>query len=147
MALLLATARGKGRKAGWKGAALVMTALFVFAAAVQYNDPDGALWMAVYGAAALLNLLFITTRVSWLILAVASGIALLWAGTIIPEVWGQVSWRALVGRFSMKTEAIEKTREMVGLLIIAVWTAVQAAVVRRQIREERTPGGRNREEA
>lgn len=37
-----------------------LTLLFIYALAVQYNDPDPALWVAIYGLAAAAGLLSLT---------------------------------------------------------------------------------------
>jgi len=58
-----------------------MAALFAFAAAVQYNDPDPLRWMAIYGLAMLACGLALAGRLSWLPPALLGLIALIWAGT------------------------------------------------------------------
>ena len=98
--------------------------LFLFAAAVQYNDPDPIQWIAIYTLAAIASILFLVRKQNRIFPAIVGGIALLWAillilqlfGTSMPIVWGDV-----FGRADMKTEAVELTREIFGLLIVTGW--------------------------
>ena len=101
-----------------------MAALFAFAAAVQYNDPDPLRWMAIYGLAMLACGLALAGRLSWLPPALLGLIALVWAGTLAPGVVGRVSLGELFQSYGMLTPAVEGGREMGGLLIVAVWMGV-----------------------
>ena len=101
-------------------------AVFLLSAAVQYNDPDPLLWIAIYGGAALLTWLFIRERLNWTVPAI-TGIALLfWAVFLLPQVWGVVGISDLFEAWEMQNIAIETAREAGGLLIIAVWFLVVA---------------------
>ena len=107
-----------------------MTVVFLLSAAVQYNDPDGILWILVYGVAAAVCVGFAMGRAkAWHASVVAIG-ALIWAVTLIPGFWGQVSASDLFGSMSMKTMAVERAREFGGLLIIAVWCSLIARLAR-----------------
>jgi hypothetical protein len=44
--------------------ALFFAVMFILFAIVQYNDPDPAFWMAIYGYAALVSLMFFLRRFS-----------------------------------------------------------------------------------
>jgi len=101
-----------------------MAALFAFAAAVQYNDPDPLRWMAIYGLAMLACGLALAGRLSWLPPALVGLIALVWAGTLAPGVVGRVSVGELFQSYGMLSPAVEEGREMGGLLIVAVWMAL-----------------------
>ena len=101
-----------------------MAALFAFAAAVQYNDPDPLRWMAIYGLAMLACGLALAGRLSWLPPALLGLIALIWAGTLAPGVVGRVSVGELFQSYGMLSPAVEEGREMGGLLIVAVWMAL-----------------------
>lgn len=116
---------------------VLMAAVFAFAAAVQYNDPDGLAWMALYGTAAICSILFITGHLTWWVPAVIGGIALVWAGFIAPDVIGRIPWSSIFARFEMESSAVENAREMGGLLIVTVWTAGLAAVSYRTPTSER----------
>ena len=102
----------------------MMAALFAFAAAVQYNDPDPLRWMAIYGLAMLACGLALAGRLSWLPPALLGLIALVWAGTLAPGVVGRVSVGELFQSYGMLSPAVEEGREMGGLLIVAVWMGV-----------------------
>lgn len=108
-------------------ATTVMGLLFLLALVLQYNDPDPLPWMAIYGAAALCCLLALGGRLSrWLPVLVGLA-ALAWAAVLAPGVVGKVGPRDLFREVSMATPAIEEGREMVGLLIVALWMLVLLA--------------------
>jgi hypothetical protein len=109
-----------------RAASGVMAALFVFAAAVQYNDPDPLRWMAIYLAAAAACVLAVLRRLPrWLPIVVGLA-ALAWAATLSPHVLGRVGMGELVQAWEMKDVRVEEGREMYGLLIVAGWMAVLA---------------------
>ncbi len=105
-----------------------MAILFLFAVAVQYNDPDPLRWMAIYGLAALACGLWLAGRLPRLGPVVIGLAALAWAATLAPGVVGQVSMGDLFESYAMKSEPVEEAREMGGLLIVSVWMAVLALV-------------------
>ncbi|HEX8693799.1 MAG TPA: transmembrane 220 family protein [Longimicrobium sp.] len=109
---------------------LPMAALFVFAAAVQYNDPDPLRWMALYLAAAAACGLAAAGRLPrWLPAAVGLA-ALAWAAALAPGVWGRVRPGDLFAEWEMANTAVEEARETGGLLIVAAWMLVLAVVPR-----------------
>lgn len=111
---------------------IVMMLVFVFGAAVQYNDPDPVGWMAIYLAAALVCLLALRRwPPRWLPWTIA-GVAVLWAATFIPgAIASRVRPDELVEEFEMASPVIEEARELYGLLLIAVWMVVLAIMSRR----------------
>jgi hypothetical protein len=99
----------------------LMAALFIFAAAVQYNDPDPWRWMAVYltAAAACAGAFFNRNRA----LPAAVGLAALaWAAALAPRV----PFSGLFARWEMKDAAVEESREFWGLVVVAGWMAALA---------------------
>ncbi len=98
----------------------VMLILFLFWAGFQYNDPDGLLWMAVYGAAAIECVLFFMGRLPRIL-------ALLYGGLCI--AWALVLWIGVVVNSEFVFD--ETGREAMGLMICAIWTAF---LVRVQVR-------------
>lgn len=108
--------------------------LFLFGAAVQYNDPDPLRWMLLYLAAAVACLLAAANRSVWQLAAVTGLVALAWAATLAPGVLGDVRIGELVGAWEMKNERVERGREMGGLLIVFAWMAVLAWTGRRRAR-------------
>lgn len=104
--------------------------LFVFAAIVQYNDPDPARWIALYGAAAAVSFLATwpvgAARRFWIAPAIVAVVALLWsAGIWLGTRHPLMPWR-MFEQWEMKDAAVEETRETFGLFIIAVWMLVTA---------------------
>lgn len=102
----------------------VMLSAFVFSVVVQLNDPDPIAWVLIYGAAAVASLLAMLGRGHWAPPAVVAVLAGAWAASIAPRVVGEVPFGDMFGAFEMESVAIEESREMYGLLIIAVWMAV-----------------------
>jgi hypothetical protein len=89
----------------------VFTILFVWAALLQYNDPDALLWYFIYGVAAVASFLFFLDKLTWpfavgLTLAYAIGVWVFW-----PEHFEGVS---IDGG---NIDNIEHARESLGLLI------------------------------
>lgn len=107
-----------------KIANLVMLVAFVFGVLVQYNDPDPARWMAMYGAAAVACGWYAAGRKTWVVPAVVLMIAAIWAGTLAPAALGKVGFGELFEAFEMKDERVEIGREFGGLTIIAAWMLV-----------------------
>jgi Transmembrane family 220, helix len=106
----------------------LMTMLFLFAVAVQHNDPDPLRWMAIYGLAALACGLSLAGRLGRLVPALIGLGALVWAGTLAPGVVGRVSVGELFQSYTMMSEPVEEAREMGGFLIVAAWMSVLALV-------------------
>lgn len=110
----------------------LLALLFVFGAAVQYNDPDPLRWMAIYLAAAVACVLAVLGRLRWWLPAAVGGVALVWAALLSPRVVGRVGVAELFPAWEMGSLRIEEGREMYGLLIIAFWMAVLVVAARRQ---------------
>lgn len=113
-----------------------MLLAFVLSVVVQVNDPDPIRWMALYGAAAIVCGIELTRRVRPWFPALLALLALTWAATIAPRVLGKVPFRDMFAAFEMHNAGIEESREMYGLVIVAAWMAVLAAVGRQGRRTE-----------
>lgn len=118
----------------------VMALLFAVAVAVQYNDPDPARWMALYGAAFVVTLMAaVHGRALFGAAAAVGAVALVWGA-----YWAVTSGAPLVlyehmfDAWEMKNSAIEEAREASGLLIVAVWMTVIAASSRSRGNSGRT---------
>lgn len=98
------------RRPAW----FLAVALFAYATAVQWNDPDALRWMFLYGGAALLCAEAAFRWPPAWVPGTIGAVALVWAATLLPHV---VSDMALT--FD------EEERELGGLVIVA---AVMAAV-------------------
>jgi hypothetical protein len=106
---------------------VLMALYFLYAVAMQYNDPDPVQWMAIYGAAALACVLALVRRLwRWYPVGVAV-VAAVWAVTLAPGVIGHVAPRDLFAKAGMLTPRVEEAREMIGLVIVVVWMVVLAA--------------------
>lgn len=132
----------------WRAADAVMLLLFLFGAAVQFNDPDPVRWIAIYGLAAVACLLSLMRRLRWPFPALLCAVCLVWAATLAPRVLGRVPFGDMFGAFEMRNVGIEESREMYGLTIIAAWMA--ALAVRERLdrrswsgRQESRPVGRS----
>jgi hypothetical protein len=101
------------------------TALFIFAAALQYNDPDPVRWAMIYLAAAAVCVLAFA-RHSWTQAASAGvgAIALVWALTYLPAVLRHGQVLSMFDEWEMKNQEVLENREMFGLLIVAAVMAV-----------------------
>ena len=117
-----------------RGVSAFMAALFVFAAVLQYNDPDPLRWMVIYLSAGVASFLQVVGRLRWHISACVGLFALVWAGTIAVRVLGLVRFSELFAAWEMANPTIEEAREMYGLLITACWMALLTGGALRQRR-------------
>jgi hypothetical protein len=117
----------------WRAANIVMMLVFVASAVLQLNDPDPLAWIAVYAAAAIMCGLEFTGRLRATYPMLLGLTALAWAATIAPRVLGKVPFRDMFAEFEMHDLGVEESREMYGLLIVAVWMAVLALVARKRL--------------
>ena len=118
------------KRTAWTGVNGVMLLAFLFSVVVQYNDPDPVRWMAIYGAAAAVCTVELRRRTRMIYPAMVGAVALAWAGTIAPRVLGVVRFGDMFAEFEMKNAGVEESREMYGLLIVAVWMALVGVAVR-----------------
>lgn len=112
-------------RAGWRVANAAMALLFLFAVVVQYNDPDPLRWMAIY-AVATVSCVAAAAQHRWsaLIAAPTALIAAAWALVWRASMQGDMApWSTLFEQFEMKDARVEETREVLGLVIVAVWCA------------------------
>lgn len=100
--------------------------IFLLSAAVQYNDPDNVMWLAVYLAATAMCLDQIKKwGLRWLAPALLV-VTLPWIIYLLPAI-GAASIDDIFASLSMKTKAVEEAREAGGLAIVALWAAVLTA--------------------
>ena len=114
-----------------------MGALFVFAAAVPYNDPDPFAWAALYLAAAGVSFAALWLPDAWNMPATVAVVATVWAATLAPAAT-RASFPDLFQSWEMMSSEMEEGRELVGLLLVAAWTAYLAHRGRRT-RQRRAP--------
>jgi hypothetical protein len=103
-----------------------MCALFLFAAAVQWNDPDPWRWIPLYALAAVLAGLGAAGRLP--LLPNAAALVLF---AVLLALWAPSLARAQGDAFThwrMRSVADEEVREAGGLVLCALWSAVQTAL-------------------
>jgi hypothetical protein len=106
-----------------------MAALFLVAAALQYNDPDPETWMPFYlGAAAAC--LVPHRRALWPLAGVMAVIALVWAASLAPSVLPRFAFGDMFRSMSAASPIVELSREFVGLLVVAAWMLALVVVAR-----------------
>jgi hypothetical protein len=84
------------------------------------------MWMAIYGAAAIVAGWAVVRNPPWILPAVLAAGTLVWAGTIAPRVFGKTTLKDTFGTIGMKGAVEEEAREMLGLAVVGVWMAVVA---------------------
>jgi hypothetical protein len=117
----------------WRTLDAIFALLFVVAVIVQFNDPDPLRWVLIYAAAAWASFLAAVGRPSRALASAVAAASLLWAATIVPRVVGKVPFGDMFGAWEMKNVGIEESREMYGLLLIALWMATIAMRGRRRV--------------
>ncbi len=103
-----------------------MTALFVVSAAVQWNDPDPAYWIAIYGVAAILAARAAQGQMPLVPNAVAFAAYVGLALRAAPDLLA--AREEAFTHWHMLSSGDEVAREAGGLAICAAWSAVQTAV-------------------
>ena len=97
---------------------------FLLSAAVQYNDPDAMIWIAIYLVAAYMCIARFRKRQPRWLPPTLLVISLVWVGTLLPNIIGQVSPAEIVESISMRTHEVEEAREIGGLMLVAIWSGV-----------------------
>jgi len=103
---------------------IIMFVLMLMAVAVQYNDPDGWLWMLIYGYAVAVTWMALRKKYTYF------------------SVVGVVGY--LGGFFYLMPESFdgwytnEIAREALGLLITAIWMVVLSAKLYRNLPDDET---------
>ena len=117
----------------WSAANALMLLAFIFSVIVQFNDPDPLLWAAIYTLAAIVCALELRRRTPAALPAAIALAALAWAATLAPRVIGNVPFASMFAEFEMANIAVEESREMYGLVLIALWMiAIAGAAWRRR---------------
>jgi hypothetical protein len=111
---------------GFRFAAGGMAALFVLSAAVQWNDPDPAYWIAIYGVAAILAARAAQGQAPLVPNAVALSAYALLALRALPDLLG--AREQAFSHWHMLSSGDEVAREAGGLAICALWSAALTAV-------------------
>lgn len=99
-------------------------AAYLASTLVQYNDPDPWAWVAIYLAAAGMCIAWFRKRLPRWYPTLLLFASLIWIGTLLPSIVGKVSPGELVESISMKSQSVEEAREIGGLALVAIWSAV-----------------------
>ncbi|HLU66550.1 MAG TPA: transmembrane 220 family protein [Kofleriaceae bacterium] len=130
--------RGARARSRWLLAVNALLALgFAAAAAVQWNDPDPAPWIAIYGAAALACALAGRVRWAWLVAAAVAAASIVWGAWIASGVGRAVPVGDLFRPMEMKGGPVEETREALGLALVALWMIALVVLERRAAAREK----------
>ena len=97
---------------------------FAYAAVVQLNDPDPIGWIVIYGSAAVLAAVQVL-RPLWRPSALLVVVAIVYAGSLFP------SWLREVRPVGQAFFDSEVTRELMGLLIVALSFTIVTLLARR----------------
>jgi len=95
---------------------------------LQYNDPDPARWMAMYGVTAVTAAAVPYWRRAWIAAAVVGAFALAWSAALWSGVAGIVQPSDLWLKMSEKGGKVEEMREAGGLTLAALWLLFSALV-------------------
>jgi hypothetical protein len=108
---------------------LILAAMFLLFAFVQINDPDPILWIAIYGAMAVVCIMaafrFYIRPLLWVLLAAfIVYMVILWPGL---NEWLQQENKGVLFDEGMKMQFlyIEESREFLGLLICVIVLLIQ----------------------
>ncbi|VAW10406.1 hypothetical protein MNBD_BACTEROID03-2488 [hydrothermal vent metagenome] len=101
-------------KSLFKSTGFLFTVLFAIAAALQYNDPDALVWIAIWGLASVISLAFALNKVSWFVTLVMGILCFVGFFYLFPPKLEGFE----IGAGDIVN--IELAREAFGVLIIAV---------------------------
>lgn len=92
---------------------IVFAVLFVYAAIVQYNDPDAFKWYVYYGVAAFTSVLFVVNKLkfSWAL------VLFVFYAFMVFQTWPDKFEGVTIGEGDIIN--IERGREALGLAIVA----------------------------
>lgn len=117
-------------RTAWIVANVVAMGTFTLFAALQLNDPDPWLWIPIYAAPAVLSGFALAGRLPrWAPIGVAA-CAVLGTLPLLPAGLHAAPVK-IVTDLAMHEAGVEEAREALGLLIVAAWATVLAAVSRR----------------
>ena len=99
---------------------IILALIFIAFAALQYNDPDPLLWMAIYGYVALIPILYLFKIYPIRLILISILAGLIYSLFYLPGVvdWLQQGTPEELAREMKATKPyIEESREFLGLLI------------------------------
>ena len=98
--------------------------LFLLAAVLQWNDPDPWRWLLVYLAAGVVSISANFRPSIWRLAAAVAIVTMLWVLVDLPGVAQDFQFGSLVSSMKAEDPSIEKSRELLGLLIVLAWMIV-----------------------
>ena len=128
--LVFRSLKTKSMRRFWQLLNIPFAAIFVFGATLQYNDPNPIPWVLIYLAAALPCALIAMKRSGWRLPAVVAAVAAAWCSVYVLQGAWTVPVGQMFAEWEMKNQEVLQTREMFGLGLIAVWTALLAVFAR-----------------
>ncbi len=111
-------------KTFFKILSILFTLLFLVSGGLQYNDPDPILWIAIWGMAAILSILFFFDKISSPVLFIVGAVCFVVFLVLFPSNFQGF------GLDDGDIKDVELAREAVGLLIIALVLFMYAFRVR-----------------
>lgn len=116
---------------GWKLFNVAMAAICIFAAAVQWNDPDPWMWIILYGLAAAVGFITLLAppdarlqKIAPMVVGAMAVVGLLLLFPAIGSSEENATWGQVFSAWTMASGTVELLREAGGLLIVLVWMAV-----------------------
>ncbi|SVE30375.1 uncharacterized protein METZ01_LOCUS483229 [marine metagenome] len=98
---------------------------FGLSAILQYNDPDPLVWGVSYGIVAFFALAHhLKMNIDWKFYGLFTGFTLVWGILLGLTLDGTVTFFDLFEEFQMKDPTVEIGREIGGLILMSLWTAV-----------------------
>lgn len=112
---------------------LALALVFLLFAALQYNDPDPIIWMAIYTAVALLFIMAGLGKNARWPARIMAVVLLAWAATMLPGMldWVRMGMPSITSSMKAEEPHIELVREFLGLTIAgvaALWLALKRTV-------------------
>ena len=97
----------------------IISVIFLLFALVQYNDPDGLIWIPVYTMVSVIALAAGLNRPIKKIAMVLSIVLIIWIVTYIPDLisWFEKGAPNIAGSMKAESPHIELMREMFGLIL------------------------------
>jgi fucose 4-O-acetylase-like acetyltransferase len=103
----------------------LMAFLFGLSAFAQINDPDPFFWTFIYTAACVVSVLYAIHKLHWMLAAILTLFAVVWALTITPDLTLS-GFQNILEEIGMSYVGVEAAREFGGLVIIALWSGMLA---------------------
>ena len=113
--------------------------LFVFSAALQYNDPDPYIWMPIYLYGAYLCYLAIQRKYNHILYIIGLVVYIGYAVYLFFDNEGVLSWagehnaESITQSMKATKPWIEQTREFGGLLILMIALLINMAWLRKKV--------------